>query len=123
MSYFDRSRQIVHNTTAALFGEMAAWTPTTGGAEQRFQVNYNHPEKDDALGSLDATQWEFTALDQWIEYQSGQFTGLKEACDQGRRETVTLTDQTGAAIGSFRVTKVRAMADGNTYKAKIQLLP
>lgn len=124
MALFDSARIAIHNATANLFGEMASWTPSTGGSEQRVQVNFNHPEKDDALGSLNAQDWEFTALDTWIEYQEGQFAGLKEAADLGRKETIILTDQTGTSLGSYRVTKVRKVAsDGNTYRAKVQLLP
>ena len=124
MALFDASRNVLHNTTAKLFGEMASWTPSTGGVAQLVQVNFNHPEKDDALGSMNAPEWEFTALDTWIEYQAGQFTGLKEAVDHGRKETVILSNQNGDVIGSYRVTKIRMVAtDGNTFRAKVQLMP
>lgn len=123
MAHFTASANLVHDTTANLFGESASWTPSAGGSAQVVQVNFNNPDKSQALGDLSAMDWEFTALDTWIEYRVNQFPGLVEAVANKTPETIVLTDQNGAALGSFRVTKTMRVWDGHTIKAQIILIP
>lgn len=87
------------------------------------QVNFNNPDKSNALGDLSAMEWEFTALDCWIEYRLPQFPGLVEAVASKTAETIVLSDQNGTAIGSFRVTKTMRLWDGRTVKAQLVLIP
>lgn len=87
------------------------------------QVNFNNPDKSHALGNLSAMDWEFTALDTWIEYRLDQFPGLATAVAIKTPETIVLTDQNGSVIGSFRVTKTMRVWDGHTIKAQIVLIP
>lgn len=123
MAHFTASADLLHDTTANLFGESASWTPSGGGSAQVAQVNFNNPDKSHALGDLSAMDWEFTALDCWIEYRLNQFPGLIEAVANKTAETIAITDHGGTAIGSFRVTKTMRVWDGHTVKAQLVLIP
>ncbi len=67
--------------------------------------------------------WEFTALDCWIEYRLNQFPGLVEAVASKTAETIVLTDQNGNSLGNFRVTKTMRVWDGHTIKAQLVKIP
>lgn len=119
MAYFTPAANLVHDATANLFGESCAWTPLAGGPEQVAQINFNRPDKFDALGDLHATEWEFGALDTWIEYRAPQFPTLHDSVANKANEEVTISDQNGTVIGTYLVTKVQRVWDGSTYKAQL----
>lgn len=123
MARFDSLRTAVHDATANLFGESAAWTPSTGGPEQVVKVNFNRPDKPESLGDLPPMEWEFSRLDTWMEYRIGQFPELHDLVATKTQETVTITNQLGTVIGTYRVTKVTRVFDGDTFKAQLIELP
>jgi hypothetical protein len=123
MARFDTLQEQVHDITASTFGEMAAWTPSTGGAEQRVQVNFNQPDKPEEIGELSALEWEFSRLDTWMEYRHPQFPTLHDLVATKTQEAVAITDQNNVLIGTYRVTKVMRMNDGKTFKAQLVALP
>jgi hypothetical protein len=115
MSLFDTAKLRLHDLTAGIFGETAAWTPSEGGVEETAMVNFNAPDKAFSIGSLDPIEWEFTALDTWMEYRVGQFPTLKSAVDRKLPEQVRIKNT------DYHVRKVVRTFDGDTFKA--QLVP
>lgn len=107
-------RDAVHDTTALVFGEVLSWTPLAGGPEQIVPVHFNRPDKMDGLGDLNATDWEFSALDTWFEYRADQLPTLKASVDTKARELVTINGTT------YKVAKVLRVHDGATFKAQIR---
>ncbi len=87
---------------------------------QSEQVNFNRPDKADSLGSLHPSEWEFTALDTWMEYRADQFTALKASVETKAVESVTIKTNGGTTIGTYKVTKVMAVWDGQTFKAQLR---
>jgi hypothetical protein len=114
MALFDPFRNLVHDVTATVFGEVATWTPLAGGAEQTATVHFNRPDKIDGLGDVNAPDWEFSALDTWIEYRSDQFPALKAAADNKARELIEINGTT------YKVVKVLRVHDGATFKAQLR---
>ena len=123
MALFDTAKKAVHDTASKLFGELAKWTPLAGGPEVSFQVNFNRPDKEESLGDLHPTDWEFTDRDTWIEYRKGQFDGLKTSVDTKALESITIEDQNGDVVGIYRVMKVMRVWDGDIFKARLVLIP
>lgn len=119
MANFTTHQRQVHDTTANLFGETATWTPLAGGDPQVAKVNFNRPDKANGLQDLHPTEWEFSALDTWMEYRKPQFGGLHDSVASKAKETVTITDQNGDLVGTYRVQKVSRVWDGDTIKAQL----
>jgi len=111
MALFDTLKNIVHDTTTAVFGESCFWVPSNGGQSHTVQVNFQEPDDSDKLGDF---QNEYLAWDTRMEYRSPQFEGLKASVDQGTREIVTIKAK------DYRVTKVMRQFDGATFYAKLE---
>lgn len=120
MALFDGLKEIVHDTAANMFGERVSWTPSVGGETHSHQCLFNRPDKDDALGSLHPSEWQFTAADTWFEYRDSQFPLLKEAVRIKRTEYVYIYRHNGDLIAIYEVRQVKRMWDGDTYRARLE---
>lgn len=119
MAVFNQHLNAAHDATANLFGEVARCTVL--GVDYSYQVNFNRPSKDDRLGGLHPSEWEFTTADTWIEYREPQFPNLFEQVAAGVKIIITITESvSGDTIGVFRATKAAKFWDGKTIKVKIE---
>lgn len=111
---FDDAQSVTFKTAAKTFGYSATWTPSIGGDEQTARILYNDPAEKDKIGEVEYDPYAYQ-----MEYEKGDFIGLKEASDALKTEKVTIDGRYG--LKTFFVRKVKGKYDGNTFIADLEL--
>lgn len=103
---FDALQEQVFTAVRDLYGYDATWTPLAGGPAITGKVLLNHPTESENLAGpagYDEPQW-------MVEYLDTAFPGLRQSCDTGAVETITI-DGTG-----YHVRSSTLHFDGRTVK-------
>lgn len=111
---FDPMQDAVFNTVTATFGDIAKWTPSTGGETFSASVLYKDPSAKYGIGES-----EFEVEEYFMEYKLGDLPGLKEAVNSGRLESLTITNRIGSL--DFFVRKCTKQVDGKTIFALLNI--
>src|SRR5438105_1458700 len=82
---FDTAQQAVFGIVTNTFGYPAKWTPSPGGNENTAIVLYKDSTESHGLSDVDYNIERFV-----MEFQSGDFDGLKEAVANGETERVSI---------------------------------
>lgn len=106
---FDGLQVAAHTVVGNTMGNIATWTPSTGGAMQTARVLFNTPTH-----KGDITDDEFDAISPKIEFLQGDFTGLVEAVQSNRTEAIVISGV------SYLAYKVDQKFDGKTVIIHIQ---
>lgn len=99
------------NAASAVMGLDAAFTPSTGGAEQIARVLFNDPNDNEKLIKIQG----FTPENPYIEYLEPNFPELYGNVRGGHIESVFINSV------EYNVQKVVRLFDGKTYKATLIL--
>lgn len=114
---FDDAQSVTFKTTAKTFGYAATWVPSVGGDPLnpiKAQVLYNDPTAEEKIEDTEYDPYAYQ-----MEYEKGDFDGLKDAADALKTEKVVIDTRFG--LKTFFVRKVRGKYDGNTYLATLEL--
>jgi hypothetical protein len=106
---FDSVRDVAFDLTTNVFGKVAYWTPSAGGAQQNCGVHFNDPDSVKKLGDI-----EYLPTNTTVEYRKPNFPTLKESVDAGNNETLIIEGVT------FYVGAVKAVEDGSTLIAVLE---
>jgi hypothetical protein len=110
MNLFDNLQTAMYGTVTHTMGYDATWQPSTGGLQLSARVLFNGPTEQEKINSAN---YEPDKLE--MEYQEGDFEGLKNLTDQNSFETINIV-----GIGNFTVQSILKKFDGKTNKARLQ---
>lgn len=110
-SAFDIMQRTVFATAQNQFGFDASWTPANGGTTYTCKVLFRNPTE---VMKLAGAQFMFDPHKYEMEYQTGDFPGLKEAAD-----TRTTNERVTVDGSDFYVMEVAALYDGKTFRATL----
>lgn len=111
MNPFDSIQATAFKTVASTFGYAATWTPSTGGEQKSATVLYKDATEKTGLSNVDFENERYQ-----MEYQKGDFEGLKEAVAIGENEKVFIqTTETDNL--QFWVKRTEKKFDGKTIIA------
>lgn len=113
MNLFDNLQITLFNTVTGTMGYTATWLPTAGGEQQTATVLYKGPTEKEKLAGV-----EFDPEGLKMEYQFGDFVGLKEAAGRTNREKVQIYGVAGTTLECY-VTNVNELWDGKTFEATL----
>lgn len=107
---FDGVQKTAFNVVTNTMGYDGSWTPSVGGSTQTARILFKNPDEAWGIGNSDTAkdEIEFYPGDVMIEYFIGSFTGLKEAVNDNKTETVVIEGD------NYQVRSVRAKKDGKT---------
>lgn len=114
MALFDSMRRQTQEQVNSLYGDSCSWSPYGGGDTVTGMVLLNIPSELLGLEGETRDAWMFHPVGAWVEYAEPDFAGLYESVRDGERETITVKGI------EYRVTDVKKLWDGATYKAKIE---
>lgn len=109
MSLFDGVREVAFDVVTTVMGTEAAWTPSTGGAEQKADVLFRDPDRSRKLGDI-----EYLPQKPTMEYRKPFFPDLKLNVDSNEDETVIIKED------HYHVRSVKAISDGNKFIAVLE---
>lgn len=116
MNIFDSIQKTAFEVVTASFGYDATWMPSNGDPEQKESVLYKDPTE--AYGFVMAN---FHVERHVMEYQKGQFPGLKENVDNGNIEKINIDNGRGEIL-RFTVKYIESRYDGKTIRAHLNTL-
>jgi hypothetical protein len=108
---FDTVQKIAFGIVSNTFGYTAKWTPSTGGNENTAIVLYKDATEAHGLSDVDYNIERFL-----MEYQYGDFKGLKQAVANGETERVSIELSDGL-LKPFIVRRIETKYDGKTIVA------
>lgn len=112
MALFDNIQKTTIQTVQKLFGDVAFWTPSTGGNELKSLVLYNENNEPKSIGE---NKFEYRPYMYSFEYYSNSFINLKRNVDNGEVETVKIKNKV------LNVREVISKFDGKTFVAFCEL--
>ena len=107
---FDDKEERLFNRAGRVFGYHATWTPSAGGTSYTARVLFNRPSEVQRVYDV-----EYDPTAYFMEYFEGDFPGLKAAADARLDEHVTIQGV------EYFIREVKAIWDGKTYKAVMEL--
>lgn len=110
---FDGAESTAFKIVTNTMGYDADWTPSVGGPTKLARVLYKDPAKDQKFEDAEYSPYEYK-----MEYEKGDFDGLKEAVDSGKDEEVNIDTRFG--LKTFFVRKVKGKFDGATFVAEME---
>ena len=117
---FDALKRNIVNIVEATMGFDVSWTPSTGGTAKTGKALYNAPSRKvegwkyrDEYGKIN-----YDPTQHHLEFKVNLFDGLREACDSGETETISIVFSDSLTT-NFRVMKVHKLWDGDTFIAVI----
>lgn len=116
MNIFDNLQKVAFGVVSSAMGYNAEWSPLQGGEMKNARVLYK-----DATDKHSLSDAEFDYEDFQMEYNKGDFEGLKQSSDVGNVETIVIFF-TGYSK-SFYVQRVKTKFDGKTFVAKLVPVP
>jgi hypothetical protein len=105
---FDSLQQKAFGIISAQMGYDATWIPSQEGAQQTARVLFKDPTEMHELAGV-----EYNPLGFLMEYYADSFVGLFESVRSGNYEEVTVNGK------RYLVRDVKTVADGRTYRAKL----
>lgn len=116
MNPFDSIQATAFKTVASTFGYAATWTPSQGGEQKSATVLYKDATEKHGLSNVD-----FESERYQMEFQKGDFDGMKEAVAAGENERVFIqTTETDNL--QFVVQRTETKFDGKTIIAFLRPL-
>lgn len=112
---FDGLQDKLFDTVKTVFGYVATWTPSVGGAERTTSVLFREPTDEEKV--INET---YNPNDYYLEFREGDSfsSDLFNASRQGLYETVTI-DIRGTSR-NFAIMSITSAFDGRTFKARIE---
>lgn len=113
MNTFDFAGKVAFDTTAAIMGYDAEWTPLAGGAAKTARVHFKNPASPAKLGGKEYD----VASDGVIEYLKGSFDGLRESVDKNEPEVIKVN--INGTWTEYVTVKDKKLFDGQTIEVKV----
>jgi len=110
MNLFDGIQKSMFSVVTETFGYDATWIPSLGGVTKKAKVLLKEPSKDSELAGATYTPTTYI-----VEWWGEEWTGLKQAIDNGNNEQVTINSKV------YDVRSVTLLYDGKNNRAVLEL--
>jgi hypothetical protein len=114
MNIFDTLKVRAFDVITNVMGYDASWTSSVSGITLSARVGYKDPSEKQELSGIDS----WNPDEPFMEYRAGMFEGLKYLVDQAIFQRVTI-----AGKGIFEIREIQTKFDGDTFVARLVLVP